>query len=117
MAYAAYSTYPESLVHAFVASSALEQYAPQRRPVFVVMEIVVPSMEAQRARRALATCRDAGILRCVPMPHDRLVRLEVHLPAACVSDAMHCVMTNVQSGSIGRIRPWEEQLALHAHDH
>lgn len=105
MAYAAYSE--------FLGPSSAPQTATRHRPQFVVMEITVPSIEAVRVRRALARCPGAAVLRCIAQPHDRLVQLQVHLPADMADEVMHQVIECVPCGQIGRISPWAEQLAKH----
>jgi hypothetical protein len=106
MAYAAYSE--------FLGASLLKPRATARhQPAFVVMDITVPSAEAHQVRRALARCTDTGVLRCVPRPQERLVRLEVHLPPEMVDEVMHCVIECVPCGQIGRICPWDQHLARH----
>lgn len=88
-------------------------------PTFVVMGITVASTEALQLRRALTGCKGADVLRCIPKPHDRLVTLEVHLPADATGDVMHCVIDCVPSGQIGHICSWKAHLARHglAHGH
>ncbi|WP_157900037.1 hypothetical protein [Rhodoferax koreensis] len=79
----------------------------------------MPSRDACPVRRALAHGSGAGILRCVPLPHDRLVRLEVHLPLGQEAAVMQCVIGCVPCGQIGPVRTWDEHLTHHglAHGH
>jgi hypothetical protein len=109
MAYAAYSE--------FLGASSIPRAIARRQPAFVVMDITVPSTEALQVRRALARCPGAGVLRCVPRPHDREVQLEVHLPADRADEVMRCVIDCAPSGQIGRICPWIEHLSRHALRH
>ena len=109
MAYAAYSE--------FLGASLPLQAAPRPRPEFVVMSITVPSTEAHRVRRTLAMCLYAGVLRCIPQPHDSLVLLQVHVCSDQVDEVMHQVIECVPSGQIGRIAPWAEHLARHGVPH
>lgn len=108
MAYAAYSEF---------LGSSLHRIAACRKPAFVVMDITVPSLDAWQVRRALAACPGAGILRCVPMPLEHLVHLEVHLPAGRETEVMHCVFGCVPCGQIGRICSWDEHLTHHGLTH
>jgi len=109
MAYAAYSE--------FLGASLVPQTPTGHRSEFVVIDITVPSIEAVRVRRAIARCPNAGILRCIPQPHDSLVQLQVHLPADKVDEVMHQVIECVPCGQIGRIAPWSEHLAKHGWPH
>jgi hypothetical protein len=102
-----YAAYSEFL------GSSLAPLMPCGRLDFVVMDITVPSLDAWQVRRALAACPGAGILRCVPMPHEHQVHLEVHLPAGREADVMHCVIDCVPCGQIGRICTWDEHLTHH----
>lgn len=86
-------------------------------PTFVVMDITVASAEALQLRRALTHCSSADVLRCIPQPHDRLVTLEVHLPADAIGDVMHCAIGCVPSGHIGRVCSWKAHLARHGLAH
>ncbi|MDB5847803.1 MAG: hypothetical protein JWP29_1555 [Rhodoferax sp.] len=111
MGYAAYKEFlGSSLVHAV-------HLVPRRKPVFVVMDVTVPSLDAWPVRRALAACPGTGILRCVPLPHDHLVHLELHLPQDAVADVMHCLIACVPCGQIGRICSWDEHLSHHGLTH
>jgi len=105
MAYAAYTEFFGLLMNPWVAH-------PQKRD-FVVMDITVPSLEADLVRRVLARCTDVGVLRCIPRPSECLARLELHLPVYKVDEVMHCLMECVPSGQIGPIYSWAKHLSRH----
>ncbi len=111
MGYAAYS---EFLGPSFTRTACA---LPHRRAIFVVMDVTVPSLDAWPVRRALAKCPGAGILRCVPLPHDHQVHLEVHLPLGQEAEVMHCVIDCVPCGQIGHIRSWDDHLTHHGLTH
>ncbi len=69
-----------------------------------VLDITVPSLDAFRVRRMLAAFRNAGVLRCIPLPHRKQVRLEIQLPANTVDAVMQLVIGSIPSGEIGALR-------------
>lgn len=69
-----------------------------------VLDITVPSLDAFRVRRMLAAFRHACVLRCIPLPHRRQVRLEIQLPENAVDAVMHLVIGSIPSGEIGALR-------------
>lgn len=103
MAYAAYSE--------FLGASLTRQGADRHLQEFVVMSVTVPSSNARWVRSVIARCPHTGILRCIPQPHERLVQLQIHLPARVVNEVIHHVMECVPCGQIGRIVSWSEHLA------
>ncbi|MCJ0764754.1 hypothetical protein [Variovorax terrae] len=90
---------------------------PARRPLrvlpmaFAVLAVTVASPDALPVRRALVSCPDTGIVRCVPQPLERRVRLEIRLPLALSGEVMHRILDCVPSGEIGRITPWSQHLS------
>lgn len=83
----------------------------------VVLDLTVPSGEAFRVRRLLAGCTDTGVLRCIPRPRDKLVRLEIQLPADRVQDVLHRVMAKLPSAEIGALTSWQCHLTTHGLTH
>ncbi|MBA4329173.1 MAG: hypothetical protein C0428_13170 [Polaromonas sp.] len=83
----------------------------------VVLDFTVPSSEAFAVRRLLAACPDAGVVRCVPRPHDSLVRLEIQLPAHRVPEVMHLLMNALPSGEVGALTSWQRHLTDHGLTH
>ena len=79
-------------------------------PQWVVMDITVPSVDAIRVRRALASCPGTGVLRCIPRLDEHRVRLEVRLPAHMTADVLHCVMGCVPTGEVGHLLSWRGHL-------
>ena len=82
-------------------------------PQCVVMDITVPSCDALRVRRALASCPGTGVLRCIPRLDEHRVRLEVRLPAHMTAEVMHCVMLCVPDGEVGHLLSWRCHLRRH----
>ena len=72
--------------------------------VLRVLDITVPSLDAFRVRRMLAAFGNAGVLRCIPLPHRKQVRLEIQLPANTVDAVMQLVIGSIPSGEIGALR-------------
>lgn len=72
--------------------------------VLRVLDITVPSLDAFRVRRMLAAFRNAGVLRCIPLPHRKQVRLEIQLPANTVDAVMQLVIGSIATGEIGALR-------------
>ena len=103
MAYAAYNE--------FLGASTQLRTTPREVPEFVVLEVTVACDDAHQVRRALAACRHAGVVRCIPLPHDKLVKLVVRLPDTQAEQVMDTLVGSVPSGQIGRIAPWAEHLA------
>lgn len=110
----AYAAYRES----FGANSF---YAPPQErgqtQKLVVLDFTVPSRDAFEVRRLLASCPDTGVVRCVPRPHDSLVRLEIQLPADRVPEVMHILMSCIPSGEMGALISWRRHLTEHGLTH
>lgn len=110
----AYAAYRES----FGANSC---YAPPQErgqtKKLVVLDFTVPSRDAFEVRRLLASCPDTGVVRCVPRPHDSLVRLEIQLPADRVPEVMHILMSCIPSGEMGALTSWRRHLTEHGLTH
>mgnify|MGYP000851063454 CR=1 FL=1 len=102
----AYAAYRESL------GPVITRSVPDA-PVWMVLDVTVPSSDAATLRRALAACPQTGVLRCIPKLDDHLVRLEIRLPQAMVSEVMHQVMVCVPGGEIGHLMPWRCHLQRH----
>lgn len=83
----------------------------------VVLDFTVPSRDAFAVRRLLASCPDTGVVRCVPRPHDSLVRLEIQLPADRVPEVMHVLMSSLPSGEMGALTSWRRHLTGHGMTH
>ncbi|MBV8619705.1 MAG: hypothetical protein JOY84_12635 [Curvibacter sp.] len=107
MAYAAYNE--------FLGAPTQLRTTRGEQPEFVVLEVTVAYDDALRVRRALSRCRHTGVVRCTPLPHDKLVKLVVRLPDSQAGDVMSTLMGSVPSGQIGRIAPWAEHLAHYQH--
>ncbi len=91
-------------------------------PIWMVLDVTVPSCDAATLRCALAACPQTGVLRCIPKLDEHLVRLEIRLPQTMVSEVMHQVMCCVPGGEIGHLMPWRCHLQRHdldnaAHGH
>lgn len=93
--------------------------APLVQPnVFMVLEVVVPSIAACRVRRGIATCGGAGVLRCEPILHPKAscdsgasrVRLLIRLPVQGYADLLHCLLECAPDGEIGQLMGWREHL-------
>ena len=110
----AYAAYRESL-GANRSPTLQAAHGPGRQ--LVVLDLTVPSAEAFRVRRLLAGCADTGVVRCIPRPHDSLVRLEIQLPADRVQDVLHLVMTLIPSGEVGALTSWRHHLTTHGLTH
>lgn len=85
--------------------------------VCMVLDVVVPSRDAFQVRRLLARCPGTGVMRCVPMPQDSRVRLEIQLPEGSVPEVMHILMIGVPSGEIGSLISWKQHLTSHGMSH
>ena len=83
----------------------------------VVLDFTVPSRDAFAVRRLLANCPDTGVVRCVPRPHDSLVRLEIQLPADRVPEVMQVLMSSLPSGEMGTLTSWRRHLTDHGLTH
>ena len=107
----AYAAYRESfgLVAVRLPAEPLTQW--------MVLDVTVPSCDAAALRCALAACPQTGVLRCIPKLDEHLVRLEIRLPQAMVSEVMHHVMCCVPGGEIGHLMPWRCHLQRHNLDH
>ena len=89
--------------------------------VFQVLDVIVPTLDACRVRKGIATCPGAGVLRCEPLMHgdasspssDPRVRLSIRLPSNSYASVIHCLMENSKSGEIKRLSSWREHLARH----
>lgn len=90
---------------------------PGQTRKLVVLDFTVPSRDAFAVRRLLANCPDTGVVRCVPRPHDSLVRLEIQLPADRVSEVMHVLMSSLPSGEMGALTSWRRHLTEHGLTH
>lgn len=83
----------------------------------MVLDVTVPSCDAFKVRRLLASCPQAGVLRCIPRLRDRTVVLEIQLPAEWVEDVMHVLMTAVPTGEMGALHSWRDHLSSHGMTH
>ncbi|MDW5442478.1 hypothetical protein [Polaromonas sp. SM01] len=110
----AYAAYRESFGASRFNQAPEERGRPER---LMVLELTVPSCEAFQVRRLLAGCPDTGVLRCVPRPHDSLVRLEILLPENRVAEIMHVLMTRIPSGEMGALNSWRRHLTNHGLTH
>lgn len=110
----AYAAYRESFgTNRCDAASAA--HAQSRK--LVVLDFTVPSSGAFAVRRLLADCPDTGVVRCVPRPHDSLVRLEIQLPAHRVHEVMHLLMSALPSGEMGALTSWQRHMTNHGMTH
>ena len=110
----AYAAYCES----FNALNGTLEVAPAASPKrLMVLGVTVPSCDAFKIRRLLASCPDAGVLRCIPKLRDRTVVLEIQLPAERVQDVMHVLLTSVPSGEMGTLNSWNDHLSTHGMSH
>ena len=89
--------------------------APSKK--LMVLDVTVPSCAAFQVRHLLSSCPNAGVLRCVPRLRDHTVVLEIQLPADCVEDVMHVLMTSVASGEVGAVTSWRHHLTTHGMTH
>lgn len=111
MAYAAYCESFNALNNTFVD-------APVARPKkLMVLDITVPSCDAFKVRRLLASCPQTGVLRCIPKLRDRTVVLEIQLSAERVQEVMHVLMTCVPSGEMGTLNSWSHHLSSRGMTH
>jgi hypothetical protein len=83
----------------------------------VVLDVTVPSCDALTVRRALVSCPEAGILRCIPLLDDKRVRLEILLPAALADEVMNRIMVCVPDGEFGHLSSWRCPLLRHGLTH
>lgn len=105
MGYAAYREHPGRLL-------------PVHQTRFQVLDVTVPCTAACGIRRALATCPDAGVLRCEPLLHEPptarhdvlRVRLAIRLPALRYAQVLHLLLDTCPTGEIGRLIGWREHL-------
>ncbi|RZL45459.1 MAG: hypothetical protein EOP74_01375 [Variovorax sp.] len=105
MAYAAYRDH-------VVAATRVET------TVFMVLEVVVPSINACCVRRGIATCGGAGVLRCEPIIRPNAscdsaasrVRLMIRLPTQSYAAVLHCLLECAPDGEIGHLMSWREHL-------
>lgn len=79
------------------------QQSDGRTRLFAVMEVLVASRDALLVRRALLSCPDTAILRCLPTNRDHRVRLEIRFPAALGEQVIERIMASLPGGEIGRI--------------
>lgn len=87
--------------------------APFQRPrreasqarALVVLGVTVTSLHAHEVRRVLAAYVSGSVLRCIPHPHGRRVRLELQMPASVVGEVMRDVMRSIPSGELGTVTP------------
>lgn len=102
MAYAAYrELLGETLVRLHLAPR------PERTtPHWMVLDVTVHSCDALKVRRALVSCPDTGVLRCIPLVDDRRARLEIRLEAYRVDEVMHRILLSVPDGEIGHLLRW-----------
>jgi hypothetical protein len=110
----AYAAYRESLGANLCHIPSGERGQSDR---LVVLDFTVPSSDAFAVRRLLAACPDAGVVRCVPRPHDSLVRLEIQLPAHRAPEVMHLLMSALPSGELGPLTWWQRHLTDHGMTH
>lgn len=111
MAYAAYrELFGANRFHAL-------HVEPPSLPKLMVLDLTVPSCDAFQVRRLLADCPHAGVLRCVPRPHDSLVRLEIQVPTDKVDEVIHLLMTRIPNGEMGVLRSWQSHLVTHGLTH
>lgn len=86
--------------------------------VFKVLDVTVPTVDACRVRRGIASCKGAGVLRCEPLPHAHATcasaapraRLTIRLPADSYADVLHCLLECAPDGEIGHLASWREHL-------
>lgn len=104
MAYAAYRD---------PMGSPLFSAASNDRPHWVVVDVTVLSRDALAVRRALVTCPDAGILRCIPRLDENRVRLEIRLAPHSVDEVMQRIMACVPCGELGQLISWRCHLRRH----
>jgi hypothetical protein len=108
MAYAAYRDH-----------RAVDQ--PTGATIFKVLEVVVPSIDAFRVRRSIATCEGAGIVRSEPIVHASptfesvaaRVRLLIRLPIQSYTSVVHCLLECAPEGEIGCLSSWRDHLRQH----
>lgn len=107
----AYAAYRDHLVAA----------TPVQSTVFMVLEVVVPSVAACSVRRGIATCAGAGVLRCEPIIHPKAscdsaasrVRLMIRLPMHSYAAVLHCLLECAPDGEIGHLLTWRGHLRRH----
>lgn len=110
----AYAAYRESFDANSFYSLPPERRLPQK---LLVLDVTVASRDAFQVRRWLAGYPDADVVRCVPRPHDCMVRLEIQLPVDRVTEIMHLLMTCLPSGEMGPLRSWQHHLTTHGVTH
>ncbi|WP_114969792.1 hypothetical protein [Rhodoferax ferrireducens] len=81
---------------------------------FELMNVVVASKDAWRARQALQACPDTAIVRCSPMHKDARVKLEVRFPAGRGDTVIDRILSCLPNGQIGGIVAYAKVLPFAA---
>ena len=72
-------------------------------PRFELIGVMVASKDVLQARKALLACPGAAILRCLPMPRDSRVKLEIRFPEGQVAAVMERIQACLLCGEIGGV--------------
>jgi hypothetical protein len=79
--------------------------SPDPRQHRLSLPLVVDERDVLRVRRAVI--QNAGgkveIVRCVPIPNSRKVRLTIELQAGALDETIRRVMQSIEAGELGRI--------------
>src|SRR5450830_513778 len=68
---------------------------------FELINVVVASKDAWQARKALLTCPDTAIVRCLPMHKDARVKLEIRFPTGQGDTVIDRILSYLPYGEFG----------------
>ena len=93
----------------FLAECASGAHAPARaadpRQHRLSLPLVVDERDVLRVRRAVI--QSAGgkveIVRCVPIPNSRKIRLTIELQAGALDETIQSIMRSIEAGELGRV--------------
>ena len=98
--------YSHSLAQRASAAHAVRPArAPDARQHRLSLPLVVDERDVLRVRRAVI--QSAGgkveIVRCVPIPNSRKIRLTIELQADALDETIQRIMQSIEAGELGRI--------------
>jgi hypothetical protein len=70
---------------------------------FELINVVVASKDAWLARKALLTCPDTAIVRCLPMQKDARVKLEIRFPTGHCDTVINRILSCLPYGEFSGI--------------
>ena len=101
LAFTAIKTSRKDHASAFVGNCPATFRRDQAR--FELIKVGVASEDALQVRKALLSCADMAIVRCMPMQKDDKVELEIRFPAGQGDTVIDRILAAVPNGEIGGI--------------